>query len=61
MKNDPEPIKIELNDDQKTIAIKAAYAGGLTVQEIAQAAMVSKLKEFECHGQITFGPGRNQK
>ena len=58
MTGDPEPIKVELTDDQKAVAIRAAFACGLTVPEIAKAAMISKLKEFETHGQMTFGPGK---
>jgi hypothetical protein len=52
-------ITTEIRDtDLMAVALRAARETGLTVPEIAKAALVSKLRQFKETGQMTFGPGK---
>jgi hypothetical protein len=61
MKTPPDAILIEADDEMKQAAVRASLACGMTVSQLAKAALVSKLNEFTEHGQVTFGPGKKGK
>jgi hypothetical protein len=54
-------IEFDLIDEEIQLAEKCANVTGLTVEEIARAATLNKLREFEETGAMSFGPGLSNK
>lgn len=54
-------ITIEVPSEIMGIAYEAREVTKMEPEQIAQAAFISKCREFQTHREMTFGPGRGRK